>query len=173
MSAATTGVEHGPHGVRFSYGRWLERYRSDGIHAEPVTTRDPGKARRFDSKAAAEAHIEWAGWGPGEATAAPLPMKRPGDRLEWSSGTGALQKAKRGVVIAILPAGQSLTAGIEATGRRAVRVQAEEIAKSDRYVVEVQAVHGPAYYAPLVKTVDLELRETAAVKACMARVEAR
>jgi hypothetical protein len=94
----------------------------------------------------------------------PSPLKRPGDPLEWSSGVGALQDAKRGRVLAILPAGQSLRAAIAAAGRKVQRVHAQDVAGSDRYVVEVKTVHGPAYHAPLVKTVDRELRKTEALR---------
>jgi hypothetical protein len=93
-------------------------------------------------------------------TASPAPLKRPGDPLEWSSGVGALQDAKRGRVIAILPAGASLRVAIATTGRAVERVHAQDVAKSDRYVVMVQTKTGPAYHAPLVKTVDRELRKT-------------
>lgn len=89
----------------------------------------------------------------------PAPLKRPGDTLVWAAGTGAYQESKRGTVIAVLPAGASLRAAIAATGRQPVRVKVGDVAKSDRYVVEVQTPHGPAYFAPLVKTVDADLRQ--------------
>jgi hypothetical protein len=89
---------------------------------------------------------------------APTPLKQPGDPVEWSSGTGVLQDAKRGRVLAILPAGESLRAAIAAAGRKVQRVHAQDVAGSDRYVVEVQTKRGPAYHAPLVKTVAEEAR---------------
>jgi hypothetical protein len=92
------------------------------------------------------------------------PLKRPGDPLEWSSGVGALQDAKRGRVLAILPAGESLRAAIAAAGRKVQRVHAQDVAGSDRYVVEVKMRLGPSYHAPLVKTVDRELRKTEALR---------
>jgi hypothetical protein len=97
-------------------------------------------------------------------TAAPAPLKRPGDLIEWSSGAGALQDAKRGRVLSILPAGESLRTAIEAAGRKVQRVHAQDTAGSDRYVVEVQTKHGPSYHAPLVKTVDREIRNTEALR---------
>lgn len=63
------------HGVRFASGLWLKEYSYDGSVATPKTARDPSKARRFDSKSAAEDHIKWAGWEPDEATAEPLPER--------------------------------------------------------------------------------------------------
>ncbi len=63
------------YGIRFADGEWLERYESDGFIAEPVGTRDPQKARGFDSPEAADAHLKWTTWGPDEATVQPLPAK--------------------------------------------------------------------------------------------------
>lgn len=98
-------------------------------------------------------------------TAPAASLKSPGDILEWSSGAGALQKAKRGRVLAVLPAGESLKDCIEkAIGRSAWRIKAQDVAKSARYVVAVQESGRTYYYAPLVKTVDRELRELAALK---------
>ncbi|WP_437310105.1 hypothetical protein [Sorangium sp. So ce388] len=99
-------------------------------------------------------------------------MKRVGDVLPWSSGAGALQQSRRGRIIAIAEPGERLSEAVEKTGRRATRLMAGEKAKSARYVVEVQTVNGPAYYAPLVKTIDRQLREQAEVRATLARVGA-
>ena len=89
----------------------------------------------------------------------PAPLKSPGDTLIWGAGVGAYQESKRGTVIAVLPAGASLTEAIRATGRKPTRIMVGETAKSARYVVEVQTPRGPAYYAPLVKVTDQKLRQ--------------
>ena len=86
------------------------------------------------------------------------PLKRPGEVLTWASNG----KAKRGVVRAIVRAGEDAgevmaKLGIDAELKSQVRV-----ARADRYLVEAQrASQRAAVYTPTVSVIDKMLRATA------------
>lgn len=112
----------------------------------------------------------------------PAPLKRPGDPLEWQSGPTCLRQDHEGRVLAVLEAERSLSECILAvTGQRptGARLMAQERAARARCVVAVPretgrgrlaAESGDAdFYAPLVSTVDNQLRRQAKAQAAAKR----
>lgn len=84
--------------------------------------------------------------------------KKAGDVLEWTSQSQGTVKKKRGVVVAVVPAGSDLHQALPEVNPSAFKAQAH--AKSDRYLVRVLRDRGARcdYYAPLVKVVDGQAR---------------
>lgn len=78
-----------------------------------------------------------------------------GTVVEWVSGAWGVEKLKRGVVIAHLPAGSNAWRHLPPDTPR-TRLRGDAFSMKDRYLVEVRDApnRAPRYYTPLASVIE-------------------